>query len=397
MKILKKVVSAPNKKEGFGIPFLFGKNKSIFAFFSTKIEPYIENKLVVFDLDLNIKVEHPYNSNLFHGNVIIENNLVYHNYENHEIDSLSFNGNSTLYKLPNDNYTGNIIIDSEKLIIQKSLGDNCEYELLEFKSGIRIWNKKFDRIVLYGNLFTKDYNVGLLQGAKHSEIQCFNFRTGDLLWSHEVQDWFVFNSVSGNVIKNQVRQLVIYKHLVIANMHGHLIAFDLDTGKEAWRTNIGLMYLHTQYFFILDEIEGTLWVNTSTTNYNNGTLKCINADSGIVLFSAPKTWDNNWQQIYPLAIANPNINYGDVWLPHFSMNKNFLFYSFQGGFIGVMDKKTGVIVEWFRFTKKGGFVNQGHKLLNKTLYQATEFELLAVDVSEYFIDGDEYEKNAKDD
>ena len=407
ISIQKKIVTSGKKYDGFQVNEIFTAENLILCYALVKSKSFENNTLfLVFDKLLKLIYQHE-----FHGNIGVPKIIN---------ESLYFNGLNSLFvlnekelikkfELETYKMQGFAVVSADVIILSK-LNENRsrEYKCLNLNNGLILWAKSSEDNLLYKGEIGKNFvvshfldrrvdsNTGIFSDERY-KIQCLNFETGDLVWSHEVQDWFVFNSVSGNVYKNQVRQLVIYKHLVIANMHSHVVAFDIETGKEAWRTDIGLMYINTQYFFILDEIEGTLWVNTSTTNYNNGTLKCINANTGVVLFSATMPWDNNWQQIYPLAIANPNINYGDVWLPHFSMNKNFLFYSFQGGFIGVMSKKTGEIVEWMSFSKRNGVTQMGHKLLNKTLYQATEFELLAIDVSEYFIDGDEYEKNAKDD
>jgi hypothetical protein len=273
--------------------------------------------------------------------------------------------------------------------LQYRIDSQASYKLFDLFKNEILWEAKHVKPTLYGNLFYENFNLNFLQGYNHAEIQCFNFQTGDLVWSHEVQDWFVYNGPFDIVYKNQVRQLVIYKNLVIANMQGHVVAFYIETGQEAWRTDIGLVNPTVLYFFILDEQDGHLWFITGVSNSNKGKLKCLDALTGEITFEAKKLWAETGPPF-------PNKVY-DRWYPHFSMNKNFIFLTFDGDAIAVMSKKTGEIVEWLSFSKRNGVTQKGHKLLNKTLYQATEFELLAIDVSEYFIDGDEYEKNAKDD
>ena len=262
-----------------------------------------------------------------------------------------------------------------------------DYSLLDFSEKKIIWSKEFDERIDFH--FLKEYKNSLVYNfLRHNktEIQCFDFMKGDLVWSVDVTGWFPFQFDKKTVYKNQVRQLVIYQNLVLVNMHGHVVAFEIETGKEVWRYNLEQSPVIV-YQFILDESDGHLWIISAVRKHQKGTLRKINAKTGEILWTAAEPWDTH----------HPEPDYGDRWWWHFSMNKNFIFLTFESGFMGVMDKKTGAIVEWFKFTKRNGAVNHGHKLLNKTLYQPTDFEFLAIDVSEYFLDGDTMEVNSRDD
>lgn len=399
ISIQKKIVTSGKKYDGFQVNEIFTTEKLILCYALVKSKSFENNTLfLVFDKLLNLICQHE-----FHGNIGVPkifNECLYFN----GLNSLFIlNENELIKKFELETYRmQGFSCVSEDVIILSKLNENRsrEYKCLDINNGGILWKKSSEDNLLYkgevGENFVVshfldrrvDSNTGIFSEERY-KIQCLNFQTGDMVWSHEVQDWFVYNGPFDIVYKNQVRQLVIYKHLVIANMQGHIIAFDIESGKEEWRTDIGLVNPTILYFFILDEQEGLLWFITGVSGANKGRLKCLDALTGAITFVA----NEPWAETGPVF---PNKVY-DRWFPNFSMNKNFIFLTYDGDAIGVMSKKTGEIVEWLSISKRNGVTQMGHKLLNKTLYQATEFELLAIDVSEYFMDGDEYEKNAKDD
>jgi outer membrane protein assembly factor BamB len=330
--------------------YLFSFNESSDFFF------FINDELQKMNLD-TFEIEHIHTNN-----------------ENYVLKGIDKNGENLTINITE----GNTIRQIHKNIFSKEI----------FESKILNNNIDFQYLNSIGFYFVSESNyVVRLLINNVPQIMAYHKDTAKLVWSKDVRDWFIHVFDAKDVIKNKVFQLNIFQDLVISGMFGHIIAFDIETGTEVWRCSLGQKWINSKYFFILDEEDELLWVITAISLYRGGKLKCINLRTGDMIFEADKSWEDYYDG-YPFGCYN--------WYYDFSMNKNFIFLTFDGSAIAVMDKKTGAIVEWFHFTKRKGETELGNKLKNKTLYQPTNTELFTIDVSAYFIDGDEYEKNSMD-
>jgi hypothetical protein len=384
MKILKKVVTSKNKKDGYVITSLLMSANYLFIFATKKSgSPGSNGIFLIFGTGLEVVSEQNYPEYNIGLPKIIGDELRY--FSSSALNKLSVTESREIFNFQSENPSGISQFD-KFLVLENTIGQSFRYRFIDTNSGdFQLEKFSTKRLIFLGDTY-EHFVISKNWGSNFLELQCLNYLTGDLVWSVDVTDWFPFQFDKKTTYKNQVRQLVIYQNLVLVNMNGHVVAFEIETGKEVWRYNLEQSPVIV-YQFILDESDGHLWIISAVRKHQKGTLRQIDAKTGEILWTAAEPWDTH----------HPEPDYGDRWWWHFSMNKNFIFLTFESGFMGVMDKKTGAIVEWFKFTKRNGAVNHGHKLLNKTLYQPTDFEFLAIDVSEYFLDGDTMEVNSRED